>query len=909
MLNCIGRSFNQNNIICKRRTNNIGSNSKTNEKYGKSYGRFQTDSMRTTQEYRFRACSFQTPNRRAHPHFSFLSSSYCTIQHPSTSSQNISYANIDIRDIENNLLRLRSTFDNRNIRTHDRSYFPGQVRLDPDDWRVDVRHTVVEYIENNVTDVGLLSRPKGKRKWIIQGADGIERSINKYHITFQWPNTLYQQDLRDSLDMTFKSSACTLDDLKAIKRECKALLDSLPPHVHNTIWILFYDVSNENDKAAQPIQIYQLAKSLFNLTKPHDIHIYTLHTLLNSHKRYFIYSLNKGFFCREMDKVADEELSERFERDTEIYRKQFLEKIRQRLSSTDLLEETTSRIPILASKTKKEVAQGSVERPYEDIKFNEYDLKLLFSLKQFALASQDDHNNNLYKNILEPLGFGDRPHDAYKILQKLGIISPTDNPFLLRWPYMTTFSEEEEELAKNIIKENLKVDTKNRMDLRGYPVFCIDREDADEIDDGISFVTDEESNEWVYIHVADVSNYIQPNSTLDLIARERSSSIYLPDRTFGMFPKILADFMSLQPGKEQPALSFGALIGPSGKIEQMKVVHTVIDSVQHITHNDLDEIVHSTSEQKLKPKLAKMKKEFYFSFMKLAEYATKRRAYRLDNQCVVASVASPDVRVRIDSSGYPTAIVKPSGNFYKNAKGIVTEFMLMASEIAAEYCHKKNLPIFYRSQKKAYNFKPENLESAVYFAQVVEKEKLSEGQEIIENINALKSLKPQIISTISDKHGGYGLNRFTNVTSPIRRYFDLIVQYQISAALLGENPPFDYFELGKSMSPYLKLSNEIREFQSKCDRYWVLNSIEELVRYEPKRKFDAIVTKPRDFLNDDTEIFLTDFGLTNAILPNRNYNRGEAIQVTVDLVNPFYNSLVLRETERKNNKRIAKNRI
>src|SRR5690606_5028032 len=109
----------------------------------------------------------------------------------------------------------------------------------------------------------------------------------------------------------------------------------------------------------------------------------------------------------------------------------------------------------------------------------------------------------------------------------------------------------------------------------------------------------------------------------------------------------------------------------------------------------------------------------------------------------------------------------------------------------------------------------------------------NDSEDYLENLNMLSVLKTQITSNIAAKHSGYGLSKYTNVTSPLRRYFDLVTHYQISSVINTKKPTLGEPEVASIMTHILARSEEVSELQNKCKRYWVLGCIEEIINKSP----------------------------------------------------------------------------
>ena len=136
-------------------------------------------------------------------------------------------------------------------------------------------------------------------------------------------------------------------------------------------------------------------------------------------------------------------------------------------------------------------------------------------------------------------------------------------------------------------------DDEHRTDLTHLKVYTIDDESTEEIDDGLSVETLEDGKMRLWIHIADPSALLTPGDELDLEARRRSTSLYLPTGTISMFPLSLATGpMSLVQGKRCCALSFGVVLDDDGAIEDYTIHSSLIEPTYRLTYDDVDEMLH-----------------------------------------------------------------------------------------------------------------------------------------------------------------------------------------------------------------------------------------------------------------------------------------------------------------------------
>ena len=139
------------------------------------------------------------------------------------------------------------------------------------------------------------------------------------------------------------------------------------------------------------------------------------------------------------------------------------------------------------------------------------------------------------------------------------------------------FSEKIMHQVENVSKEVTDADMAGRMDLRDWTMVTIDGEDAKDLDDAVSLFMDGD-NYVLGVHIADVSNYVQEHSALDVEALNRGTSVYLVDRVIPMLPHALSNgICSLNQGEDRLALSCLMDINAQGKVVAYQIVETVIN--------------------------------------------------------------------------------------------------------------------------------------------------------------------------------------------------------------------------------------------------------------------------------------------------------------------------------------------
>jgi exoribonuclease-2 len=241
------------------------------------------------------------------------------------------------------------------------------------------------------------------------------------------------------------------------------------------------------------------------------------------------------------------------------------------------------------------------------------------------------------------------------------------------------------------------------------------------------------------VHIADVSSLVTPDSELDIEARALGTNVYLPDQTIHMLPTNITDKLGLGLQEESHALSIGFHIAEDGELKDIEVCFSDI-KVTRTTYDDAD-------------------KELETTFADLREVTDRFYQRRLNNNAAMLDL--PEVNINVKDG---VIAVRPYSR--GGSRQIVTEAMLAAGEAISRFASENNIPIPY-----AYQPEPEEIQHPT---------KMSE------HYAYRRCFKASRHATAPESHFGLGLPIYTRVTSPIRRYLDLIVHQQLRAFLTGQ---------------------------------------------------------------------------------------------------------------------------
>ena len=383
----------------------------------------------------------------------------------------------------------------------------------------------------------------------------------------------------------------------------------------------------------------------------------------------------------------------------------------------------------------------------------EYQSGLLDQIRGFVLHGDEYARANPAKLFLNEAGVKGRnlQRSAFETLVSLGLMREDEHLALEREDITPDFPDDVIAEAETIDAEPLLSDP-DRLDLTGLIVFSIDDSETRDRDDALSIeILDGPEGSRSYrvgIHITDVGALIPQGAALDAEADRRMSSLYLPEQTISMLPRrISTDRGSINPGETRATISLIAELSESAEITDWKVARSVTRSDYALSYVEADEII-AGSDHPLHEKLAAL----YKLSNLLRTGREKRGALNFDRDELV---------VKVDSEGDISVAVIPRNAPSRN---LVQECMVLCNSLLARYCSEADLPAPYRTQAIAdvsdilAQYQPGPLRSYLM----------------------MRRLTPAVVTTKPGLHGGLGLEAYTQATSPLRRYPDLMVQRQIS---------------------------------------------------------------------------------------------------------------------------------
>ncbi len=462
-------------------------------------------------------------------------------------------------------------------------------------------------------------------------------------------------------------------------------------------------------------------------------------------------------------------------------------------------------------------------------------------VREVALHGLEARRFKEVQALLKEAGIS-RKDAPFQLMLKAGLWTEHENLLLHKFRTGIDFPEELMEEARRLAGEAAPLLDPSREDLRHLDCFTIDDVFTTEIDDALSLEELADGGCRVGIHIADASAYVLPDSPIDQEARVRATAIYLPDLKVRMIPPPLSDgACSLVAGEDRPAFSF--LVEYDQDMQQCgaRMVPSLIRVRDRHSYESAD---------------AEMEAGQWARFLALARVLRDRR--RAEG---AVTVPFPRVNVRVDKDG-SIVIERESAN--APSQVLVSEMAILANRLAGEYLASQGAPALFRSQEAPD--KP-----------IEDAEEFDPARAYV----ARRFMRKGVLGMTPARHHGLALDYYSQVTSPIRRYGDLLMQRQLKSLLAGEPPCYGTQELDQLLTAGRLAMEQADMLERDRRSYWILRYLEERLWQEQ----DAVVVANHP---DKHVVQLCDclYETDCPHVPGRPLPPGSRIPVRIELVWP-----------------------
>lgn len=550
-----------------------------------------------------------------------------------------------------------------------------------------------------------------------------------------------------------------------------------------------------------------------------------------------------------------------------------------------------------------------------------------------------------HKVVVEVTSYGkkDRKPEG-KVVEILGHINDpgVDILSLVRaYGLPVEFDEKVLKQVENVAKPVSEADMAGRMDLRDWQMVTIDGEDAKDLDDAVS-VTMDGDNYILGVHIADVSNYVQEHSALDVEALKRGTSVYLVDRVIPMLPHALSNgICSLNQGENRLALSCIMTINPKGEIIDHTIAETVICVDRRMSYTQVKNILEayhaanaqdasvekvdgrqdgadreteSVSDVNVRRQQEALLGEYEAlvpMFVRMEKLAGILRGKRMKRGSI--DFDFPETKVILDAQGNPIDIRPYDRNV---ATKIIEDFMLAANETVASDFYWRELPFVYRTHENPDTEKIQKLSTFInnfgYTLHIgADEVHPKELQKLLQKIDGtkeealisrltLRSMKQARYTIDNTGHFGLAADCYCHFTSPIRRYPDLQIHRIIKESLRGRlnEKRIDHYE--HILPEVAKHSSEMERHADEAERETVKLKKVQYMEQHIGEAFEGVISGVTEWgffvelentveglvrvteLTDDFYQYYEDTYELVGEATNRRYKLGQKVQVRVE---------------------------
>lgn len=326
------------------------------------------------------------------------------------------------------------------------------------------------------------------------------------------------------------------------------------------------------------------------------------------------------------------------------------------------------------------------------------------------------------------------------------------------------------------------------------PAFSIDDSFTTEIDDAFSVQLVDENLVRVGIHIAAPGLGIAPDSALDVIARKRLSTVYLPGEKITMLPAHAVEIFTLAQGRECPVLSLYADFDLSTRkcLKHETRVEKIFIAA-NLRYEKLDALINETTLNDTTTEIP-FKRELKVLWDLALEQLAQREAMR--GKPELRNRTDFSVRIEVQENGEERVRLEPRQRDALLDR-LVAEWMIFVNSTWAKALAEAQIPAIYRTQ--------------THWAQPGSKQ------------SAVK------MSSVPAAHIGIGVSHYMWSSSPLRRYVDLLNQWQLLAWVQQRKPAFEKnsSELFSIMGAFDAAYGAYGDVETALEKYWSLRWLQQ----------------------------------------------------------------------------------
>ncbi|MCB9735719.1 MAG: RNB domain-containing ribonuclease [Deltaproteobacteria bacterium] len=413
----------------------------------------------------------------------------------------------------------------------------------------------------------------------------------------------------------------------------------------------------------------------------------------------------------------------------------------------------------------------------------------LEALADYAVSGTDAARSADAERLLAAVGRA--KEDAFRVLVALGRFTPDENLALRRAGIRRAFPPAAVAEARAVAAG---LPTGRTRDLRDLVTVAIDDATTTEVDDAVAV-----DGARIIVFIADAAAFVPPRSALDQEALARVSTLYLPEGKIPMLPpEVGSGCASLRADHERTALAFSFEVADDGRLVTFELERALIRVDRQLDYDGTDAILGAPEGEDA---LSRTLHRVQAAMDRHRERRRRRGAMFLQRT---------EVYLEVGADGRVTP--RP-GDPYGLGRQLISELMIATCAGAAEFCIDRQIPSIFRTQAS-----PDGGDFG------------GSGQRVDDPAaqnELLRRLKPTVLSTNPGRHFTLGVEAYCQLTSPLRRYADLLMHQQLAGWLKTGRTPFTAGALSGRFPEIERRAALVKRVEAESRRYWSLRYLEQ----------------------------------------------------------------------------------
>lgn len=478
----------------------------------------------------------------------------------------------------------------------------------------------------------------------------------------------------------------------------------------------------------------------------------------------------------------------------------------------------------------------------------------LKELAVFGTESKDGMRGAALLALLRGGTPGDQKLDAFDTLVSLGVFDEDEVLAIHEHKIRREFPKEVLEEAKRLAAQGLDEDRRQLEPAPGWPgPFSIDDPWTTEVDDALMV---EPALEAVRVHVliADPSSLVTLDSAVGKEGALRAATLYLPNGKVPMLPPVLSEHaLSLLQGEARPMLDFVSTLAQDGRVLDFSVVPVVARVERRLSYDEADQLLGLPDDPTGR------------ALSTLHALACGLRARRIEAGAQI--IERDEVSVRVENGEVVVRRLRSDSP----SRQTVSEFMVLACTQVGAFGRTHGIPLVYRRQS------PPDDRNAT--------EGLVKGTRAFA-YRMLRSLRRAELTAQPDYHFGLGVIGYAQVTSPLRRFQDLVAHVQVKGFLRLGRPPLDSDAILRFFGDLENRAEAIAQVERQARRYFLLKYLK---RFENKEVLGEVVAR----VSSRAVVHLEETGLEVQVPGLAHLEPGTRVMLRVRKVDPRRDILIL----------------